>query len=82
MTAFIRVAALAACLATCAVPATAAPGVPEVATFRAELKGVQTTTWSQHHTPQSRCDQAVTGSPVALITSRGCAPSGSRTPPR
>jgi hypothetical protein len=62
MTAFTRVAVLAACLASCAAPAMAASHAPQVATFRAEVKGIQTTTWTEHHTPLSRCDQEVTGS--------------------
>jgi hypothetical protein len=62
MTAFIRAAVLTACLGSCAAPAMAAQHAPRVAVFRAEVKGVQTTTWTENHTPQSRCDQSVTGS--------------------
>jgi hypothetical protein len=62
MNAFTRIAVLAACLASFAAPAVAAPHTPQVAVFRAEVKGVQTTTWTEHHAPASRCDQAVTGS--------------------
>ena len=62
MTAFTRIAALAVCLASCAAPAMAASHAPRVAAFRAEVEGVQTTTWTEHHTPLSRCDQQVTGS--------------------
>lgn len=65
MTAFIRTAVLTACLASCAAPALAAP---RVAVFRAEVKGVQTTTWTEHHTPLSRCDQGVTGSGREQVT--------------
>jgi hypothetical protein len=65
MTAFTRIAVLAACLATCAAPAMAATNV---ATFRAEVKGTQTTTWSENHTPQSQCDQGVSGSGRERVT--------------
>jgi hypothetical protein len=66
-----RLAALA--LLATAVPAAAAqaaaPGV-QTRSFRVELKGTQTTTWSQFYAPQGKCDQGVTGSGTEHATFR------------
>ncbi len=64
-------AILAATLPAAAAQAAATPGV-ETRHFRFELKGTQTTRWSQHYEPLGQCVQGVlgTGSETATFRSR------------
>jgi hypothetical protein len=67
-----RVAAIA--LLATSLPAAAAQAAPtpgmEKQFFRVEVKGKQTTTWSQFYAPQGQCDQGVTGSGSETATFR------------
>ena len=69
------VALITAAVAGGASPVAAAATGPQVRTFRVEVEGVQTTTWTESHRSASMCDPASTGSGKETLRFRSRGPA-------